>query len=134
MRLIRAKGKYTVTLIPGDGELPVSIFRGMLMSSYKASVRRLASPLRTSTLLPRKAPTLPIILTIIDSGVHCQVPIDWEEVSVTPVLKGGKTVIPEAAIQSIKRNTVALKGSLSYSILDFELTSAASPGPLATPS
>jgi isocitrate dehydrogenase (NAD+) len=39
-----------------------------------------------------------------------QVPIQWEEVSVTPVLKGGKTVIPDAAIQSVKKNTVALKG------------------------
>jgi isocitrate dehydrogenase (NAD+) len=41
------------------------------------------------------------------------VPIQWEEVSVTPVLKGGKTVIPDAAIESVKRNTVALKGPLA---------------------
>lgn len=40
-----------------------------------------------------------------------QVPIDWEEVSVTPVVKGGKTVIPDVAINSVKKNTVALKGS-----------------------
>jgi hypothetical protein len=40
-----------------------------------------------------------------------QVPIQWEEVSVTPVLKGGKTVIPDVAIQSVKKNTVALKGT-----------------------
>jgi isocitrate dehydrogenase (NAD+) len=39
-----------------------------------------------------------------------QVPIEWEEVSVTPVLKGGKTIIPDAAINSVKKNTVALKG------------------------
>lgn len=39
-----------------------------------------------------------------------QVPIQWEEVDVTPVLKGGKTVIPDAAVNSIKKNTVALKG------------------------
>jgi isocitrate dehydrogenase (NAD+) len=39
------------------------------------------------------------------------VPVQWEEVSVTPVLKGGKTVIPESAIQSVKKNTVALKGT-----------------------
>lgn len=44
------------------------------------------------------------------------VPIQWEEVSVTPVLKGGKTVIPETAIQSVKRNTVALKGPLATPI------------------
>lgn len=40
-----------------------------------------------------------------------QVPIEWEEVSVAPVLKGGKTVIPDAAINSVKKNTVALKGA-----------------------
>ena len=39
-----------------------------------------------------------------------QVPIQWEEVDVTPVLKNGKTVIPDVAITSIKKNTVALKG------------------------
>ncbi|KAH0840131.1 hypothetical protein J3R83DRAFT_1108 [Lanmaoa asiatica] len=37
------------------------------------------------------------------------VPINWEEVSVTPVLKGGKTVIPDIAINSVRKNTVALK-------------------------
>ena len=40
-----------------------------------------------------------------------QVPIEWEEVSVAPVLKGGKTVIPDAAINSVKKKTVALKGA-----------------------
>ena len=40
-----------------------------------------------------------------------KVPIQWEEVSVTPILKGGKTVIPDNAIQSVKKNTVALKGT-----------------------
>lgn len=40
-----------------------------------------------------------------------QVPIEWEEVSVAPILKGGKTVIPDAAINSVKKNTVALKGA-----------------------
>jgi isocitrate dehydrogenase (NAD+) len=40
-----------------------------------------------------------------------QVPIQWEEVSVTPILKAGKTVIPDVAINSVKKNTVALKGT-----------------------
>ncbi|THH08641.1 hypothetical protein EW145_g2558 [Phellinidium pouzarii] len=44
------------------------------------------------------------------------VPIDWEEVSVTPILKGGKTIIPDAAIASVKKNTVALKGPLATPI------------------
>ena len=44
-------------------------------------------------------------------SARLQVPIEWEEVSVAPVLKGGKTVIPDAAINSVKKNTVALKGA-----------------------
>lgn len=40
-------------------------------------------------------------------------PISWEEVDVTPILKDGKTVIPDDAIKSIKTNTVALKGPLA---------------------
>ena len=38
--------------------------------------------------------------------------MEWEEVSVNPILKDGKTVIPDKAIHSIKKNTVALKGTL----------------------
>jgi isocitrate dehydrogenase (NAD+) len=45
------------------------------------------------------------------------VPIAWEEVNVTPVLTPeGKTAIPPAAIQSINRNKVALKGPLATPI------------------
>jgi isocitrate dehydrogenase (NAD+) len=40
-------------------------------------------------------------------------PIQWEEVDVTPILKDGKTAIPEDAVKSIKKNTVALKGPLA---------------------
>ncbi len=40
-------------------------------------------------------------------------PIVWEEADVTPILKDGKTAIPEEAIRSIKKNTVALKGPLA---------------------
>ncbi|CAE6350496.1 unnamed protein product [Rhizoctonia solani] len=48
--------------------------------------------------------------------VAAKVPIEWEEVSVTPILKEGKTVIPDAAIESVKKNTVALKGPLATPI------------------
>jgi len=75
-----SNGKYTVTLIPGDGIGPE------------------------------------ISESIKDIYVAANVPIQWEEVSVTPVLKGGKTVIPDAAIQSVKKNTVALKGPLATPI------------------
>lgn len=38
------------------------------------------------------------------------VPISWETVDVTPVLKNGKTTIPQAAIDSVTKNKIALKG------------------------
>lgn len=41
-----------------------------------------------------------------------KVPIEWEEVDVTPVLKDGKTTIPQPALESVERNKVALKGFL----------------------
>ncbi|KAG0332743.1 NAD-dependent isocitrate dehydrogenase, partial [Podila horticola] len=44
------------------------------------------------------------------------VPIEWEPVSVTPVIKNGKTAIPDEALHSIKKNTVALKGPLATPI------------------
>jgi isocitrate dehydrogenase (NAD+) len=43
-------------------------------------------------------------------------PIAWEPCDVTPILKDGKTAIPEAAIESIKKNKVALKGPLATPI------------------
>ncbi|KZS97961.1 hypothetical protein SISNIDRAFT_449574 [Sistotremastrum niveocremeum HHB9708] len=75
-----SNGKYTVTLIPGDGIGP----------EISDSIKRIYSAAR--------------------------VPIDWEEVSVAPILKGGKTAIPESSIASIKKNTVALKGPLATPI------------------
>ncbi|CAG8486157.1 1860_t:CDS:2 [Funneliformis caledonium] len=41
------------------------------------------------------------------------VPIEWEPVNVTPILKKGKTTIPEEALQSVRKNTIALKGPLA---------------------
>ncbi|KAK2011785.1 Isocitrate/Isopropylmalate dehydrogenase-like protein, partial [Colletotrichum eremochloae] len=43
-------------------------------------------------------------------------PITWEPVDVTPILKDGKTAIPDAAIESIQRNKIALKGLLATPI------------------
>ncbi|EMR09929.1 isocitrate dehydrogenase, NAD-dependent [Pneumocystis murina B123] len=45
-----------------------------------------------------------------------KVPIKWEPVDVTPVFVNGKMTIPEATIESIHRNTVALKGPLATPI------------------
>ncbi|KAH8914619.1 Isocitrate/Isopropylmalate dehydrogenase-like protein [Atractiella rhizophila] len=50
-----------------------------------------------------------------------KVPVEWEEVNVAPVIKDGKQTIPDAAIENIRKNTVALKGPLatpsSFSVL-----------------
>ncbi|KAI7892031.1 isocitrate dehydrogenase, NAD-dependent [Mucor mucedo] len=43
-------------------------------------------------------------------------PIEWEEVDVTPIIKDGKTAIPDVAIQSVRKSTVALKGPLATPI------------------
>lgn len=42
-----------------------------------------------------------------------QTPISWEPVDVTPIIKDGKTAIPDAAITNIEKNKVALKGPLA---------------------
>lgn len=73
-------GKYTVTLIEGDGIGP----------EISQSVKDIYSA--------------------------ANVPIKWEPVDVTPRLKDGKTVIPDEAIQSVRKNYVALKGPLATPI------------------
>ncbi|EIM21608.1 hypothetical protein E3Q22_00788 [Wallemia mellicola] len=45
-----------------------------------------------------------------------KVPIKWEEVDVTPSLVNGKSTIPQYSIDSIKANTIALKGPLATPI------------------
>ncbi|KAI5295558.1 Isocitrate dehydrogenase [NAD] subunit alpha, mitochondrial, partial [Ascosphaera acerosa] len=70
-------GKYTVTLIEGDGIGPE------------------------------------IAKSVKDIFTEAKVPIKWEPVDVTPILKDGKTTIPEDAIHSVRRNYVALKGPLA---------------------
>lgn len=45
-----------------------------------------------------------------------KVPIDWEPVDVTPILVDGKTTIPPDAVESVRKNYVALKGPLATPI------------------
>lgn len=45
--------------------------------------------------------------------MRIQAPVKWEPVDVTPIFKDGKTAIPDDAIDSVKRNFVALKGPLA---------------------
>lgn len=85
---------------------PTAVFSGTKGSNGKYNV----------TLIPGDGIGPEISESVKDIYAAAKVPIRWEEVSVAPVLKGGKTVIPDAAISSIKKNTVALKGPLATPI------------------
>ncbi|KAL9069363.1 MAG: hypothetical protein Q9157_006186 [Trypethelium eluteriae] len=54
--------------------------------------------------------------SVKDIFAAAKVPIKWESVDVTPILKDGKTAIPDDAISSVRRNFVALKGPLATPI------------------
>ncbi|QKX62338.1 uncharacterized protein TRUGW13939_09497 [Talaromyces rugulosus] len=54
--------------------------------------------------------------SIKDIFSAAKVPIKWEPVDVTPILKDGRTTIPEYAINSVRKNYVALKGPLATPI------------------
>ena len=45
-----------------------------------------------------------------------QTPIAWEPIDVTPIIKDGRTAIPDAAIENINKNKIALKGPLAVGI------------------
>ncbi|KAG5979235.1 NAD-dependent isocitrate dehydrogenase [Claviceps digitariae] len=51
--------------------------------------------------------------SVKDIFAAAKTPISWESCDVTPILKDGKTAIPDAAIENIKKNKVALKGPLA---------------------
>ncbi|KAL1934085.1 hypothetical protein VTP01DRAFT_6267 [Rhizomucor pusillus] len=70
----------------------------------------------TVTLIPGDGIGPEISQSVKNIFAAAKAPIDWEEVDVTPVLKDGKTVIPEAAVESVRRSTVALKGPLATPI------------------
>ncbi|CAL8584668.1 NAD-dependent isocitrate dehydrogenase [Xanthoria parietina] len=54
--------------------------------------------------------------SVKDIFAAAKTPIEWESVDVTPQLKDGRTVIPDKAIDSVKKNYVALKGPLATPI------------------
>lgn len=54
--------------------------------------------------------------SVVDIFKAANIPIEWEDCDVTPILKDGKTAIPDRAIESIRKNTVALKGPLATPI------------------
>ncbi|KAI9684399.1 MAG: NAD-dependent isocitrate dehydrogenase [Trizodia sp. TS-e1964] len=57
-----------------------------------------------------------IAQSVKDIFAAAKAPIDWEPVDVTPDLVDGKTTIPQRAIDSVKKNYVALKGPLATPI------------------
>jgi isocitrate dehydrogenase (NAD+) len=75
-----AQGRYTVSLIEGDGIGPE------------------------------------IAVAVKDIFAAAKTPIVWEPINVDPILKDGKTAIPDAAIESIRKNKIALKGPLATPI------------------
>jgi len=70
----------------------------------------------TVTLIPGDGIGPEISEAVKSIFTAAKAPIQWEEVDVTPILKDGKTAIPEDAVKSIKKNTVALKGPLATPI------------------
>ncbi|KAL1914381.1 uncharacterized protein VTP21DRAFT_8961 [Calcarisporiella thermophila] len=70
----------------------------------------------TVTLIPGDGIGPEISKSVVQIFKEAKAPIEWEPVDVTPVIKNGKTAIPDEAIESVRKNTVALKGPLATPI------------------
>lgn len=68
------------------------------------------------TLIPGDGIGPEISQSVKNIFAAAKAPIDWEEVDVTPIIKDGKTAIPQTAIDSVRASTVALKGPLATPI------------------
>ncbi|KAG1148952.1 hypothetical protein G6F37_006573 [Rhizopus arrhizus] len=68
------------------------------------------------TLIPGDGIGPEISRSVKEIFAAAKTPIEWEEVDVTPILKDGKTAIPDSAIASVRKSTVALKGPLATPI------------------
>jgi isocitrate/isopropylmalate dehydrogenase len=74
-------------------------------------VSRALSPTE-ETVVRRPAGIGPeISQSVKDIYTKAKVPIVWEEVDVTPSIVDGVSTIPKDSLDSIRRNTVALKGA-----------------------
>ncbi|KAF9115736.1 NAD-dependent isocitrate dehydrogenase [Mortierella sp. AM989] len=108
-------------------------FKGLKTLSTKTAMRSMASQAANSmpgafsakknangnytvTLIPGDGIGPEISESVVKIYKAAGVPIEWEPVSVTPVLKNGKVAIPDEALHSVKKNTVALKGPLATPI------------------
>ncbi|KAI8388864.1 isocitrate dehydrogenase, NAD-dependent [Radiomyces spectabilis] len=68
------------------------------------------------TLIPGDGIGPEISRSVKEIFAAAKTPVEWEEVDVTPVIKDGKTAIPDEAIESVRKSTVALKGPLATPI------------------
>ena len=62
------------------------------------------------TLIPGDGIGPEISKSVVRIYAAAGVPVEWEEVDVKPVIKNGKTTVPDAVLESVQRNKVALKG------------------------
>ncbi|KAI8976456.1 isocitrate dehydrogenase, NAD-dependent [Pilobolus umbonatus] len=70
----------------------------------------------TVTLIPGDGIGPEISQSVKAIFAAAKAPIDWEEVDVTPTVKDGETTIPDEAVTSVLKSTVALKGPLATPI------------------
>lgn len=101
--------------------LPLLLWRNLNIQSFSNAVSNdkgtfLPDGKQVVTLIPGDGIGPEISESVKKIFAADKVPIVWEEVNVTPVLRDGKTVIPDAALFSINRNKVALKGPLETPI------------------
>merc|ERR1719187_3216460 len=89
------------------------VLKSLLSGSRAAGVRQYSQDVRTVTLIPGDGIGPEISAAVQKIFAAAKVPIKWEEVDVTPV-KGPDGIfgIPPAAIASVNRNGIGLKGPL----------------------
>ncbi|KAJ7376590.1 Isocitrate dehydrogenase [NAD] subunit alpha, mitochondrial [Desmophyllum pertusum] len=81
------------------------------------SKRLYSTETRKVTLIPGDGIGPEISNAVKTVFAAAKVPVEWEEVTVTPiVLPDGKTTIPPAAINSMNKNKIGLKGPLETKI------------------
>lgn len=122
-----ANGKYKVTLIPGYAQYAIDEMLSHVHACYHPSLNAVNAAIHSCTAIVCFRPRYlhayrdGIGPEISDSVKRIYkaagVPIEWEEVDVTPVLENGKTTIPKAALDSIHKNKIALKGGCACVVL-----------------
>jgi len=98
---------------PADGKMASRVLKSLLSGSRATGVRQYSADVRTVTLIPGDGIGPEISQAVQKIFVAAKVPIQWEEVDVTPV-KGPDGIfgIPPAAIASVNKHQIGLKGPL----------------------